>query len=61
MGSPQLKHDSETRDGLVQPDRALADLRLRNVAAAVASGDLLARWALGVEAVRVALNPERHD
>ena len=62
MRSPQLPQDVETRDdlahGLLQseggtsaPEEALADLRLRNVAAAIASGDLLQHWQLGVDAV----------
>ena len=73
MASSQPAKDLQTRDslahGLPEPgeggtsatDRALADLRLANVAAAVASGDLLARWELGVEAVTRCLQPERHD
>ena len=58
MRSPQLSHDRETRDALAPPDRVLADLRLANLAAAVANGDLLARWDLGVAAVTLCLRRE---
>ena len=37
------------------------DLRIRNLSAAMASGDLLASYALGVVAIRAALAGSEHE
>ena len=63
----QSTQDLETRDGLAHgllqpaeggtsaPDQVLADLRVANLARAIADGERIAMWALGAEALALVL------
>ena len=56
--SPLVQRDLHVADGRGEagvPDPLLGELRIGNLSAAIASGDLLASYALGVGAIRAAL------
>ena len=53
--------DLELSEGGANADVTLLELEARNIAAAIARGDLLASWALGVEAVTRCLRLKGHE